>query len=138
LTLPEGAGPFPAAILVSGSGPQDRDETILEHKPFHVLADHLTQAGIAVLRYDDRGVAESGGKFSTATSEDFTGDALAAFAYLQGRAEIAPGRVGIIGHSSLDRGSTANRFFTHKDSCCSRRRALMKRLWPANAWCKRP
>jgi pimeloyl-ACP methyl ester carboxylesterase len=99
LTLPEGAGPFPAAILVSGSGPQDRDETILEHKPFHVLADHLTQAGIAVLRYDDRGVAESGGKFSTATSEDFTGDALAAFAYLQGRAEIAPGRVGIIGHS---------------------------------------
>lgn len=99
LTLPEGSGPFPAAILVSGSGPQDRDETLLEHKPFHVLADHLAKAGIAVLRYDDRGVAESGGEFATATTEDFTGDALAAFAYLHGRTEIDSGRVGIIGHS---------------------------------------
>lgn len=99
LTLPEGAGPFPAAILVSGSGPQDRDETIVEHKPFHVLADHLTKAGFAVLRYDDRGVAESGGEFDTATTEDLTGDALAAFEYLRGRAEIDAGRIGIIGHS---------------------------------------
>ena len=61
LTLPTGDGPFPAVVLITGSGPQDRDETIVGHKPFLVLADHLTRRGVAVLRYDDRGVGESGG-----------------------------------------------------------------------------
>lgn len=97
LTLPEGPGPFPAVVLVSGSGPQDRDESLMGHKPFLVLADHLTRKGIAVLRYDDRGVGKSTGRFSAATSEDFTSDALAAVAFLKARADM--GTVGIAGHS---------------------------------------
>ncbi|RUL88774.1 alpha/beta hydrolase family protein [Tautonia sociabilis] len=99
LTLPEGDGPFPAAVMVSGSGPQDRDETLLGHKPFLVIADHLTRAGIAVLRFDDRGVGESTGEFATATSEDFASDALAAVRTLRNRPEIDREAVGIIGHS---------------------------------------
>jgi pimeloyl-ACP methyl ester carboxylesterase len=99
LTLPEGAGPFPAAILISGSGPQDRDETLAGHKPFLVLADHLTRAGIAVLRYDDRGVGQSTGDHAAATTADFSTDALAAHAYLRTRPEIAPTQIGMIGHS---------------------------------------
>lgn len=97
LTLPSGAGPFPAVVLVSGSGPQDRDETIMGHKPFLVLADHLTRAGIAVLRYDDRGVAGSTGSFATATTEDFSADAVAAVDWLARRPDVAV--VGIVGHS---------------------------------------
>jgi len=97
LTLPEGSGPFPAVVLVSGSGPQDRDETLLGHKPFLVLADHLTRAGIAVLRYDDRGTAASEGDFAMATTEDFAGDALAAVAFLKARKDM--GAIGIVGHS---------------------------------------
>lgn len=99
LTLPKGDGPFPGAVLVSGSGPQDRDETLFDHKPFLVIADHLTRAGIAVLRYDDRGIGESGGDFATATSADFADDALAAVHFLADRAETDPTGVGIIGHS---------------------------------------
>jgi pimeloyl-ACP methyl ester carboxylesterase len=99
LTLPEGPGPFPAAVLISGSGPQDRDETLLGHKPFLVLADHLTRRGIAVLRYDDRGVAKSTGDFGAATTADFAVDAAAAAAWLRARPEIDTARVGLIGHS---------------------------------------
>ena len=99
LTLPTGDGPFPAAILVSGSGPQDRNEEIFEHKPFMVLADHLTRAGIAVLRYDDRGVGQSTGNFDPATSEDFMGDALAAVRFLEEDARFHKNKIGIIGHS---------------------------------------
>jgi fermentation-respiration switch protein FrsA (DUF1100 family) len=99
LTLPEGSGPFPAAALITGSGPQDRDETILGHKPFLVLADHLTRAGIAVLRYDDRGVGQSEGDFAAATSIDFAGDAAAAVDFLRAHPAIDPARVGLIGHS---------------------------------------
>lgn len=99
LTLPEGKGPFPAAILISGSGPQDRDETVFGHQPFLVLADHLTKKGIAVLRYDDRGVAESTGDYSAATSADFATDANAAFAYLLSRDDINPNAIGFVGHS---------------------------------------
>ena len=97
LTLPDGPGPCPAAVLVTGSGPQDRNESLLGHKPFLVLSDHLTRAGIAVLRYDDRGVGESTGDFATATSRDFTSDALAAVAFLRTRRDM--GAVGILGHS---------------------------------------
>ena len=99
LTLPLGSGPFPAAVLISGSGPQDRDETFMGHKPFAVIADYLTRHGIAVLRYDDRGVAESQGEFNTATSLDFANDANAAFNYLSSRTEIDAQSIGFIGHS---------------------------------------
>lgn len=99
LTLPEGSGPYPAAVLVSGSGPQDRDESLFGHRPFLVLADYLTRAGIAVLRYDDRGVGDSSGDFADATSEDFATDAIAAVEFLTGVEGIDPDRVGIIGHS---------------------------------------
>jgi hypothetical protein len=84
-------------VLVTGSGPQDRDESLLGHRPFAVLADHLTRQGIAVLRYDDRGVAKSTGRFADATSADFAEDALAAVHYLRTRREV--GKIGIAGHS---------------------------------------
>lgn len=99
LTLPEGAGPFTAVILISGSGAQDRDESLLGHKPFLVLADHLTRKGVAVLRYDDRGTGKSTGDFATSSSADFATDAEAAVAYLSTRSEIAPRKIGLIGHS---------------------------------------
>jgi pimeloyl-ACP methyl ester carboxylesterase len=96
LTIPEGDGPFPAVVLISGSGPQDRDEQLAGHRPFLVLADHLTRAGIAVLRYDDRGYGESGGDLE-GTSADLATDASAAFEYLSARPET--GSVGLLGHS---------------------------------------
>lgn len=99
LTLPEGGGPFTAAILISGSGAQDRDEFILGHRPFLVLADHLTRSGIAVLRVDDRGVGGSTGDHLEATSEDFAGDVLAGVEYLKDRSEIGSTRIGLVGHS---------------------------------------
>jgi pimeloyl-ACP methyl ester carboxylesterase len=99
LTLPKGKGPFPAALLLSGSGPNDRDETLLGHQPFLVLADSLTRAGFATLRFDKRGVNKSGGKFEGATPLDFASDALAAVRYLKGCKEIDSRRIGIIGHS---------------------------------------
>lgn len=99
LTLPDAKGKHPAVVLISGSGPQNRDEELMGHKPFLVLADHLTRNGIAVLRYDDRGTGGSGGDFSKATSFDFANDAKAAIDYLKGRKEIAPANIGLMGHS---------------------------------------
>lgn len=99
LTLPQGDGPFPAAILITGSGAQDRDESLMGHKPFAVLADYLTRHGIAVLRYDDRGFANSTGSFQGATSADFATDAAAAYAFLRGRPGIDRNAIGYIGHS---------------------------------------
>ncbi len=99
LTIPPGDGPHPAVALITGSGPQDRDESVFGHRPFLVLADHLTRRGIAVLRYDDRGVGESTGDFGSATTPDFASDALAAVAYLKKRPEIDPERIGLLGHS---------------------------------------
>jgi hypothetical protein len=99
LTVPDGKGPFPAVVLISGSGAQNRDEEIFGHKPFLVLADHLTRRGIAVLRYDDRGVGKSTGTLASATSEDFAGDAWAAWQALRSRPEIDPKRIGLLGHS---------------------------------------
>lgn len=99
LTLPNKEGQFPAVVLISGSGPQNRDEELMGHKPFLVLSDYLTRNGIAVLRYDDRGTAKSKGIFSTGTSFDFSNDAEAAFNYLLTRKEIIPNKIGLIGHS---------------------------------------
>jgi pimeloyl-ACP methyl ester carboxylesterase len=99
LTIPEGDGPFPAAVLISGSGPQDRNEEIFGHKPFLVIADHLTRHGIAALRYDDRGVGKSTGSLGGATSRDLATDAVAAVKYLTGVEKIDARRIGLIGHS---------------------------------------
>lgn len=99
LTLPTENGTFPTVILISGSGPQNRNEEIFGHKPFLVLADYLTRNGIAVLRYDDRGTAESTGNHSTATSADFATDVESAVAYLKSRSEVDTQRIGLIGHS---------------------------------------
>ena len=99
ITTPKGPGPFPGAVLITGSGAQDRDETLLGHKPFLVLADHLTRNGIAVLRADDRGVGGSTGDPMVATSEDYATDALASLEFLRSRSNVAKARVGLIGHS---------------------------------------
>ena len=99
LTIPKGEGPFPAMVLVSGSGQQNRDEELMNHRPFWVIADYCALHGIAVLRYDDRGIGGSTGEVENATSLDFSYDAEAAFDYLRNRKEINASKVGILGHS---------------------------------------
>lgn len=98
-TYPKSGSNFPAVVLVTGSGRQDRDETLFEHKPFLVLADYLTRNGIAVLRYDDRGVGKSKGNFANSTSEDFARDAISAVEFLKTRKEVNLDFIGLIGHS---------------------------------------
>ena len=99
LTVPQGNGPFPAVVLITGSGSQDRNEMLLGHRPFLVLADYLTRRGIAVLRADDRGVGGTSKGAESDTSENYAGDALAGVAFLKTRKEINPKRIGLIGHS---------------------------------------
>lgn len=99
ITKPSGQGPFPAVVLVSGSGPQNRDSEIFGHKPFWVLADFLTRKGIVVLRYDERGVGESEGSFKGTTSDDFANDAYAAMRRLQGFEFVQKDKIGVLGHS---------------------------------------
>jgi pimeloyl-ACP methyl ester carboxylesterase len=99
LTYPASKGNFPAVVLVTGSGQQNRDEEVGKHKPFWIIADFLTRNGIAVLRYDDRGAGGSTGNFSLSTTGDFADDALSGIKYLQSRPEINPAKIGIIGHS---------------------------------------
>jgi fermentation-respiration switch protein FrsA (DUF1100 family) len=99
LTIPPGKGPFPAVLLISGSGPNDRDESALGHKPFLVLSDYLTRKGIVVLRADKRGIGKSTGDLAKATYADFAADAEAGVQYLKTRAEVDPHRIGLIGHS---------------------------------------
>lgn len=99
LTIPAGEGPHPAAIMITGSGAQDRDETLLGHKPFLVIADHLSRHGVAVLRVDDRGIGGSTGVTHTSTSEDFAADVLAGVEFLAGEEEVDDARIGLIGHS---------------------------------------
>ncbi len=99
LTLPSKNGIYAAVILISGSGPQNRDEELMGHKPFLVLSDYLTKNGIAVLRYDDRGTAKSTGNFAKATTADFATDVTAALAYLKTRKEINSNKIGLVGHS---------------------------------------
>jgi len=99
LTLPSSAGKHPAVVMITGSGPQNRDEEIFGFKPFKLIADTLTRRGIAVLRYDDRGVGGSSKGPEDATTEDFASDALAALQYLKTRKEISPAQIGLCGHS---------------------------------------
>lgn len=99
MTAPRKKGKYPAVLLLTGSGPQNRDEELFGHKPFKVLADYLTRNGIVVLRIDDRGVGESTGDFSTSTIENFSKDAISAFDYLKGQSQVDKKKVGIIGHS---------------------------------------
>ncbi|MBY0485875.1 MAG: alpha/beta hydrolase, partial [Flavobacteriaceae bacterium] len=99
LTLPSKEGNFPVVVLITGSSPQNRDEEILDHKPFLVIADYLTRNGIGVLRYDDRGTAASKGNYATATTLDFSYDAEAAVTYLLSRKEVNKNKIGLMGHS---------------------------------------
>ncbi|MDH6342015.1 pimeloyl-ACP methyl ester carboxylesterase [Parabacteroides sp. PFB2-12] len=99
ITLPKQAGKYPAVVLVTGSGPQNRDEELMGHKPFWVIADYLTRQGIVVLRYDERGVGASEGKYNECGIPDFAEDAAAAIAYLKNRKEVDKQKIGIIGHS---------------------------------------
>jgi len=99
LTVPPGKGPFPAVLLIVGSGPHDRDESLLGHKPFLVLSDYLTRKGIVVLRVDKRGVGKSTGDYAKATTADFATDAEAGVAYLKTRPEVDPHKIGLLGHS---------------------------------------
>lgn len=99
LTMPEEDGPFAALVMITGSGPQTRDEEVSGHKVFLVLSDYFTRRGFAVLRYDDRGVGQSTGDFKTATTEDFALDAAAAMRWLKAQQNIDVGHVGFVGHS---------------------------------------
>lgn len=99
LTVPKMEGKAPTVILINGSGPQDRDETIADHKPFWVIADHLSRNGIAVLRYDERGVGRSTGEFTGATSADLATDVEAAIEFLKVRREVNPDQIILAGHS---------------------------------------
>jgi len=98
-TLPTGNGPFKAVILITGSGAQNRNEELMGHKPFMVIADYLSRNGIAVLRYDDRGVSKSQGNYSEATSADLATDAEAAFNFLNNNPKINHKEIGLLGHS---------------------------------------
>ncbi|MBF9221504.1 alpha/beta hydrolase family protein [Hymenobacter ruricola] len=98
LTVPAGPGPFPAVVLVSDVGAQDRDGTVGDYHMMGSLADYLTRRGIAVLRYDDRGVGKSGGSTATATTAMLVGDVQAAVNFLRSRLEVNISRIGAIGH----------------------------------------
>ena len=99
ITMPDSISKHPAVVLISGSGPQDRDESLAFHKPFALIADRLTKAGIVVLRYDDRGVTKSEGNFSIATTFDFADDAKAAINWLKNQPFVDKNNIGVIGHS---------------------------------------
>jgi len=99
ITKPRGAGPFPGVVLVSGAGPHDRDGSFMNHRPLLVLADHLTRAGFAVLRFDERGVGESEGEFASATAEALAGDISAGTQFLGQRDDLDSRRIGLITHS---------------------------------------
>jgi hypothetical protein len=99
LLIPEGEGPFPAVVFVSGSGAQDRDETLMGHKPFWVIADHLARNGIASLRYDDRGAGQSTGDHMGSTVDAFARDASSAIDFLAEQEAVDSERIGILGHS---------------------------------------
>src|SRR5207244_1983395 len=99
LTRPQGDDPFPAVLLIAGSGPHTRNEEVLGHKIFLVLADYLTRRGMVVLRADKRGVGKSTGMYEEATSADFADDALAGVDYLKARKEVDPRKIGLIGPS---------------------------------------
>ncbi len=90
---------YPTVILITGSGQQDRDETILQHKPFAVIADYLTKKGMALLRVDDRGIGKTTGNFRTSTTADFAQDVETSLAYLKTRKEVDTNKIGLIGHS---------------------------------------
>lgn len=111
---------FPAILLITGSGPQNRDEEILGHKPFAVLADYLTKKGFLVLRTDDRGTGETTGTFAGATSQDFAEDALASVNYLKSRNDVNKSMIGLLGHSEGCSRNSCGRFNDRTKCCYSR------------------
>ena len=135
LTLPKGKGPFPAVLLIAGSGPSDRDEAALGHKPFLVLADHLTRQGIAVLRADKRGVGKTTGTFRNSGVEEFASDALAGVKYLTSRTEVDARRIGLIGHSEGGGVAPWSRFKRARSRTSSSWRRRVCR--PMTSWCCR-
>lgn len=99
LTIPKGEGPFPAVVLASGTGQQDRNEEMVKHKPFHVIAHHLTSNGIMVLRFDDRFYGESQPKFYNSSMEDFASDVNSAINFLSKNKQVDKDKLGVVGHS---------------------------------------
>ncbi len=99
LTMPEGEGPHPAVLMLTGSGPQDRDETLMGHKPFWVIADYLSRRGVAVLRVDDRGVGSSGGDIMQTVAKTNVADAVAGVEFLKKQPGVDASKIGLIGHS---------------------------------------
>jgi len=99
LTLPKTGFPCPAVILISGTGAHNRDYSIFGHRPFLVISDYLTRQGIAVLRFDDRGVGASSGDRSQATSEDYALDVLSGMKFLKDYKDIDQQKIGLVGHS---------------------------------------
>ena len=99
LTVPNGEGPYPAVILITGSGQQNRDEELFEHKPFAVIADYLTRQGFVVLRVDDRGIGQTTANVQSATSRDFANDVNVGLDYLKQRKDVAKNKIGMLGHS---------------------------------------
>lgn len=99
MSLPNGQGPFPAVLLIAAAGPEGRDEEVMGHHVFVVLADYLLRHGIAVLRYDKRGVGASSGDLSKATFDDLVSDAVTAFRYLKFQPGVDRRHLGVIGHS---------------------------------------
>lgn len=99
ITLPQGNGPFPAVVLITGSGQQNRDEELFGHKPFAVLADYLTRKGYVVMRVDDRGVGQTTGDVKNATSKDFANDVMTSLDYLKAMPQVNKTKVGLLGHS---------------------------------------
>lgn len=99
LTKPSGEGKFPAVVLITGSGPNTRDHEILGHKPFWVMADYLSENGVVVLRYDERGVGESNGDFSLANIEDLKNDVVSGIEFLKNHPSVDLSKIGVIGHS---------------------------------------
>lgn len=99
LTIPEGEGPFPAVILASGTGQQDRNEEMVKHQPFHVIAHHLSKNGIIVLRFDDRYFGVSSSKFHNSSMEDYASDVSAGIDFLVKNKKVDKNKVGVVGHS---------------------------------------
>lgn len=99
LTYPAKGKNFPTVVLISGSGPQDRDASMFGQKPFKNLAEKLTRSGFAVVRFDERGVGKSSGNYASATTKDLTSDVVHIVNHLAQEKKLHPKKIGLLGHS---------------------------------------